>query len=205
MRSINKWISDYNENVSVEKINWIKLNSSELGDFFENNYLDKKTCEYVYDENANSLFPTPLGMTYLNFDNVLDGEKYSFLLGIVNNSIGKKTVVAATIYIDEYFMFEDQEKPVTYISTMEVNSYFRNRGIYKEMCGILIKFINPNQHIITTKQSEMGAQYNVFEILKNNLIYKGFQNNIFIDNHGLINSELHDIICAKQKILKKNN
>ena len=205
MQNINKWISDYIENVNLEKIEWIKLNSSELGDFFECNYLDKETREYVCDENGDGLYPTLLGMTYLNFNNPINNKKYSFLIGVVNNNIEKKTIVAATIYKDDYFMFDDQEKPVTYISTMEVNSYFRNRGIYKEMCEILIEFINPSQHIITTKQSEMGSQYNVFEILKNILMSKGFQNHIFVDNHGLINSELHDIICAKQKVLRKNN
>ena len=95
-------------------------------------------------------------------------------------------------------MFEEQEVPVTYISSMEVNSYFRNRGLYKKMCEVLINFINPNQHIITTKESKLGIKYNTFNILKNTLVSNGFEKSIFEDNNGLINSELHDVVCSKK-------
>lgn len=203
MENINKWCNDYIKNVDLEKIQWIKLNSAELDTFLENNYLDKGVWEYVLDENANSLYPTLLGMNYLNINSPINDKEYSFLLGIIDNNIGKKTIVAATIYLDEHFIFTEQKKPVTYISTMEVNSYFRNRGIYKKMCEVLTSYVNCNQHIVTTKQTEMGAQYNVFKILSNTLASNGFQNYIFEDNYGMINSELHDIICPKQKVLKK--
>ena len=119
----------------------------------------------------------------------------------LHNNIGKKTIVAATIYLDEYVIFTDQEIPVTYISTMEVNSFFRKRGIFKKMCGELINFINPNQHIVTTRQSEMGLMCKTFDTLKSTLISNGFMNSIFEDNNGMIHSELHDIICSKIKVL----
>ena len=203
MKYISKWYNDYIKNIDLEKIEWIKLNSSELDIFLKNNYLDKDVWEYVHDENANKLYPTLLGMNYLNLNNPLNDRDSSFLLGIAENSIGKKTVVAATIYLYEYFIFADQEKPVTYISTIEVNSYFRNKGIYKKMCEVLINYINLNQHIVTTRQTEMGAKCNVFRILKNTLLSNGFQNCIFEDNHDMINSELHNVICSKSKTLKK--
>ncbi len=203
MKYISKWYNDYIKNIDLEKIEWIKLNSSELDIFLKNNYLDKDVWEYVHDENANKLYPTLLGMNYLNLNNPLNDRNSSFLLGIAENSIGKKTVVAATIYLYEYFIFTDQEKPVTYISTIEVNSYFRNKGIYKKMCEVLINYINLNQHIVTTRQTEMGAKCNVFRILKNTLLSNGFQNCIFEDNHDMINSELHNVICSKSKTLKK--
>lgn len=203
MEKANKWISEYIENINLEKIEWIKLNSSELNNFIRENYLDEDTWQYVRDENVNSLYPTLLGMHYLNLDNSINNRAYSFLLGIVDNNIGKKTIVGATIYLDEYFIFTDQESPLTYISTMEVNSYFRNRGIYKKMCEVLIKFVNQNQHIITTMQSEIGLKCHVFEILKKELEKSGFKNYIFEDSYHLINSKLHNIICSKQKVLKK--
>lgn len=203
MEKANKWISEYIENINLEKIEWIKLNSSELNNFIRENYLDEDTWQYVRDENVNSLYPTLLGMHYLNLDNSINNRAYSFLLGIVDNNIGKKTIVGAAIYLDEYFIFTDQESPLTYISTMEVNSYFRNRGIYKKMCEVLIKFVNQNQHIITTMQSEIGLKCHVFEILKEELEKSGFKNYIFEDSYHLINSKLHNIICFKQKVLKK--
>ena len=198
MKKTDKWINDYIKNIDLKKIEWIKLNCDELNYFFEQNYLDKNDWEYVCDEDANNIYPTLLGMSYLNVDNSSNVKDYNFLLGVVNNNINKKTVVCATIYLDEYFMFEEQEVPVTYISSMEVNSYFRNRGLYKKMCEVLINFINPNQHIITTKESKLGIKYNTFNILKNTLVSNGFEKSIFEDNNGLINSELHDVVCSKK-------
>ena len=104
MNNTKKWVKEYTENVDLNKIEWIKLNAEDLKAFFDNNYLDKKTWEYVCDKDANTIYPTILGMNYLNFDNPINNKKYSYLLGIVSNSIGKKTVVAATIYIDKYFI-----------------------------------------------------------------------------------------------------
>lgn len=194
----NRWFSGYIKNLDLEKIEWIKLNCDDLDSFLEQNYLDKNGWEYVYDDGANNIYPILLGMTYLNFNSTINNKSYSFLLGVVNNNINKKTVVCATIYIDEYFMFEEQELPVTYISSMEVNSYFRNRGLYKKMCEVLINFINPNQHIITTKESKLGIKYNTFNILKEILMSNGFEKNIFEDNNGLINSELYEVVCSKK-------
>ena len=203
MENIHRWINNYIKNVNLDEIEWIKFNATELDTFLEDNYLDKEEWEYVHDENANSLYPTLLGMNYLNINSPINDKEYSFLLGIVDNNIGKKTIVAATIYLDEHLIFTDQERPVTYISTMEVNSFFRKRGIFKKMCEILINFVNHNQHIVTTKQTEMGLVCKTFNTLSNTLIYNGFENYIFEDNYGMIHSELHDIVCSKQKVLKK--
>ena len=200
---IKKWINNFIKNVNLEKIEWIKLNATELDAFLENNYLDKDEWEYVHDENANSLYPTLLGMNYLNINSPINDKEYSFLLGIVDNCIGKKTIVAATVYLYEHLIFTDQDRPVTYISTMEVNSYFRNMGIYKKMCEELFKHIKHEQHIVTTRQSDMGLKCHVLSSLKEILISMGFQNSIFEDNDGLIKSELHDVICGKQKVLRK--
>ena len=57
---------------------------------------------------------------------------------------------------------------------------------------------DPNQHIITTKESKLGIKYNTFNILKNTLVSNGFEKSIFEDNNGLINSELHDVVCSKK-------
>lgn len=203
MQNNNKWYNYYIKNVNLDKIEWIKLNSVELGIFLKKNYLDKEIWEYVYDEKANSSYPTILGMNYLNFNSAVNGKKYNFLLGVTLNNIGKKTVVAATIYLDEYFIFSDQEKPVTYISTMEVNSFFRNKGIYKRMCEVLINFINNDQHIVITTPTEMGVKCRVFKILKNTLISNGFHNYICEDNYNTNDSQLHDVICFKSKAFKK--
>ena len=34
-------------------------------------------------------------------------------------------------YNENFFIFTEQKVPITYIATVEVNSYFWNRGLYK--------------------------------------------------------------------------
>ena len=48
--------------------------------FFKKNYLDKELCEYIHDEDLNSIYSTLLGMHYLNLYSPKIEEKYSFLL-----------------------------------------------------------------------------------------------------------------------------
>ena len=86
---------------------------------------------------------------------------------------------------------------------MEVNSFFRKIEIFKKTCKMLINFVNPNQHIVTIKQTEMGLVCKTFDTLSNILMYNGFDNYILEENYGMIYSELHDIVCSKRKVLKK--
>ena len=41
MTNEEKWIKEYIENVDLKNIEWIKLNSTELNEFFKKNYLEK--------------------------------------------------------------------------------------------------------------------------------------------------------------------
>lgn len=125
------------------------------------------------------------------------------MLGVVDNSIDKKTIICSIVYLDRYFIFVKQQEPLTYVSTVEVNSFFRNQGVYKKMCDIFFDFINPNQHILTSRQSEMGKKCKVYEILKKAAIKKSFEKCILEDNYGLSNLELEQMVCYKQKLLKK--
>lgn len=153
--------------------------------------------------NADSLFPTPLGMHYLNFYSPINCEKCSFLLGIIDNNIGKKTIVCSITYFDEYFRFTDQKIPLTYISTIEVNSFFRNQGLCKRICEIFFDFINPNQYILTSELSLMGRECKVYDILIKSAIKKGFEKSISKDTRNLDNSQFRGMICYKSKTLKK--
>ena len=68
MNNLERWINNYIKNINLNEINWINLNANELNNFFTENYLDKEVCAYVMDKNASKLFPTPLGLYYLNFN-----------------------------------------------------------------------------------------------------------------------------------------
>ena len=73
------------------------------------------------------------------------------------------------------------------------------------MCEIFFDFIKPNQHILTSKQSEMGKKYKAYNILKKSAIKKNFKKYILENNYNLDTSKLYEIICSKSKILKKVN
>lgn len=196
-----KWFNNYIYNIDLSKIEWIKLNKDELNNFYEENYFDKSEWCYITNEDE-STFLKPLGLHYLCFDN--GNKDYSFLLGIVKNNIGKKTIVAAMMYLENYCIFSDQKVPLTYISSVETNLFFRNKGIYSKMCEIIIDYINSNQHIIISKESKMGKEYNVVEKMKKSLIENGFEKTIWIDDYLIYgNSNFWDIIELKQKVLKK--
>ena len=191
---IEKWIKEYISDIDLNKIEWLKLNSSELDEFYKENYLDKSVWEYVHGDDVN-IYPCLLGMRYLNLYTPSDGKKYSFFLGVVNNNINKKTIVSDIIYIDKYYFFDNKDKPYTYISTAEVNSYFRRLGLYKLMCSEFIKYINLNQDIITTEETIMGNMCHTFDYLKSILNDNGFNNNV---------EKYDEVIQYKMKNLKKN-
>lgn len=203
LMNIEKWINEYIKNLDLKNIEWIKLNSTELEEFLKKNYFDQELWEYVHDKDANRVFPTLLGMHYLNVYSPVNGKDYSFLLGVIDNSIGKKTIVCSIVYLDEYFIFNDQKEPLTYISTIEVNSFFRNKGLCKKSCEIFLNFIKPNQHILMSGQSEIGKKCKVYESLMKTAVNNGFEKYVLEDNYHLRNSELHEIVCSKSKILKK--
>ena len=88
MTKKEKWIYDYIKDVDLNNIEWIKLNSSELEEFFKNNYYDEIEHEYVSTERDTYRKEMPLGLYCLSFKFI--NNDYSFLLGVVNNRIGKK-------------------------------------------------------------------------------------------------------------------
>lgn len=208
MEKLEKWVNAYIKDLNISNIEWLKLNSKELDEFFRENYLDKELWEYVYDKDAWILNPPPLGMHYINFESPRNGESYSFLLGVVNNNISKKTIVCAMIYIEEYFILVGQEVPVTYISSMEVNSYFWRKGLFKRMCNEAINYINPNQHIIVSEESDMGKMCSTFSIFKNTMYANGFENLIWKNDYSgklLRNEEFRSKVLGKPKIKSKKS
>lgn len=200
MDKYNKWLHDYIDDIDITKIEWIKFTDDELREFYQKNYLDRDIRKYVGNQPNFSYLLNPIGLRYLTFD---CNDEDSFLLGLVNNSIGKKTIVAAMVYSEDCYLFANQKIPLTYISTLEVNSYFWNSGIYKKLCEEVINFINSNQHILITEESSMGKRCKVIKILKETLKKNGFTKTLWIDNFSYYdNLEFQEIVCAKQKTLK---
>ena len=156
--------------------------------------------EYVSTESDTYRKDMPLGLYYLSFKFI--NNDYSFLLGIVNNRIGKKTIVANIMYLENEFLFSGQINPCTYISSVEVNAYFQNQGIYKKMCEAFIQYVDYDQHIVVSRESEMGKKCRVFDTLKTTLITNGFQKKVLNDKY-FNRSELCDEVCEKEHVLQK--
>ena len=83
----NRWVNNYIKNVDLKTIKWIKFSSSEYDKFIQDNYLDKKVWQYVLNKESSG--STLFGMAYLNVNHDFNSRN-SYLLGIVDNNIGKK-------------------------------------------------------------------------------------------------------------------
>lgn len=198
----DRWISDCIDGVDLLNIEWVRFDENELKNFYRENYLDGDTLRYVANEPNVVYFYSPLGLRYLSFN--YNNTNYKFLLGIVKNKVGKKTIVAAMIYLENYYMFEEQKYPLTYIYSLEVNSYFWNNGVYKRLCEAVINFINHDQHIILSTESDMGRKCRVGGIFKEILVRNGFKKTIWMDTFSnYSNPEFYDVVCSKNKVLEK--
>lgn len=181
MDLLKKWEREYINNLDINNIEWIKLDTKGLEKFLLDNYYDSDFSYYVLSDDG--FFGIPIGLNYLSLEYCNSYNKYNFILGVIDNNINKKTIIAAIIYIDKYYLFTEQTLPITYISSVEVNSYFRNKRILTKMTEELINFINPNQDILVSEESELGRRCGVYSKIRSNLFNKGFTNDIWIDNN----------------------
>ena len=182
---------NYIEGIDISNIKYINLTNDELMNFYIDNYYDNKNIIIagIYDDSRNII--NPIGMYYLNFEN-MPGMKY--ILGIVNNNINKKTIVSALVYCDEYKMFSNQKGYITYLSTVETNKYFRNRGLYRDLINNSFKFINPNQNILISEISNMGKKFKVYNSFVQIFSDKGFEMNISNENDNFNRDLYFDLI-----------
>lgn len=187
----DKWLKEYIKNVDISEIEWMHLDSNELKEFYINNYYDDEVNMYVKESNITPI-EIPLGMSYLSFNYINDDFKN--LLGVVPNNIGKKTIVACLMYLDECYLFEEQSNPVTYILSVEVNNHFINKGIFKRLVKEYIKGINSTQHLFVSKQSMLGKDCKVFETIANYAKASSFEKEV-LSNDYMDNDELKEIVC----------
>ena len=71
------------------------------------------------------------------------------------------------------------------------------------MYGAFFEVIRPNQHVLTSMLSDMGKRYNLLEITKQVALEKGFEREIFENNHNLNYTQIYELLCPKQKVLKR--
>ena len=182
---------NYIENIKIENIEYINLTNEELMKFYIDNYYDceSDTLAQIYDDSIG--LNCPIGMYYLNFES-MPGMKY--ILGIVDNNINKKTIISALVYCDEYKMFSNQKKYITYLSTVETNMYFRNMGLYYSLISNSFQFINHNQNILISEISNMGKCCHVYESFIKIFRSKGFLMDISNENNDFDKNSYFEII-----------
>lgn len=170
-----KWYNNYIEDVDFTQVEWKKFNFNELMCFLHRNYYDEEYESFVMvrDESNNFL---PIGMTYLSF-NKLD-EKDEYLLGLVTNNQGLKTIVACMIFKSKCLLEYDSIKPITYIETVEVNKYFQRNGLFTQMIRVLPRFIDNDQNIVITPDESVGKTIGVNDRIKTLLLDNGFEHDI---------------------------
>ena len=93
-----RYYKNYIDGVSIENIEFKKFSYSELQEFLRNNYYDDELKRPVYWRPNG--FVSPFGLQYLDFTSYSDD--LSYLLGIVDNSSGKKTIVFCMEYDNNY-------------------------------------------------------------------------------------------------------
>lgn len=221
MKKMERWIKEYIEGIDISNIEWLDLSYDELSKFFDENYVDKSDWSWVSDTDPNILLKyfgdnfsneterewinamcssmpldAPLGMCYLSFRYMNMNCDNRYLIGVTPNNIGKKTILAAMSYIDKYFLYTDQKKPMTYVSTVETNLYFWHKGLYNRLCEEAINHLNPEQNIKISTESRMGIVCSTAATLERILRKNGFDKYFFVsDPHNFHSQELHDLIC----------
>ena len=122
----DKWYKDYIAGINIRNVEYLNFTNDELLNFYIKNYYDIKTGEFVSSFDDSIEWLSPIGMYFLNFEKMI-GMKY--VLGITDNLINKKTIVSALCYIDDFVLFFEQIKYLTYLSTTETN-FFLGEVVY---------------------------------------------------------------------------
>ena len=192
----NKWYDNYIKDINIDNIEWINLNNKKLNIFYKENYYDNNSNSYIYDKEmyTNSNKYVPIGMYYIEFD-TLPGTKY--LLGICNNNINKKTILACLNYTEDYILFADQKNPITYFSTIETNTYFRGLGLSKKLIYNSYNYIKQNQNILISDLSELGRKTNMLDMTINILNSLDFNMDIRSDTDNFNKEEYHKLVKRK--------
>lgn len=196
----NKWYKDYIAGVNINNTSYLNFTNKELLDFYKKNYYDINTGELVSSFEDSIGWLSPIGMYFLNFENML-GMKY--VLGVADNSINKKTILSALCYIDDYIIFPDQIKYLTYLFTVETNCFFRGKGLYKELINNSFQFIPKKQNILVSELSNLGRKCHVDSVLEKIYRNKGFMMDIRSDTDNFDDKIYYDFLSKKGMTRKK--
>ena len=200
----NILVPEYINDVNLAQIEWINLTGPQLYKLIVENYIieieDKKIFMGNVDETKiNECDSSPLGMKYLSMTNLDKDNINNYLIGIVDNKAGKKTIVAALTYEKESKkIYVNQSVPVTKISVVEVNAFYQKMNILKELCEEFINNVNKNQPIVmilvNSNEQAVNDDLTTYEILRQTALDKSFLNPVFLTDLENDN-ELRSMLC----------
>ena len=189
---IEKWIDEYINGADISKIKWLYLNNYGLSSFFKDNYYDDKLMMYIYDEKKYK----PIGMYYIDYDGF---PGFNYLIGVCPNKVGKYTLLSCLAFVDNYKLFSDQEDYITYLSTIEVNKYFRGMGLAQETIKNLYVHLKPYQNVLTSGLSPMGRQNDMLNKAIKILRECGFKMDIRSDIEDFDLEEYHELVKRRER------
>lgn len=156
-KEFSKYYKDYVNGISINEIEFKRFNYNELFEFLKENYYDDECNKYVYWEPDG--FMAPFGLYYL--DLITSSNDFSYMLGLVDNQKGTKTIVFCLTYDLDYGMID--ENKVGYISTIETNYFFRNKGVLNIALDEMKDLFKNNDVLVVSPESIKGEKVGIFK------------------------------------------
>ena len=187
-RIFDKYYREYIDGVNLDCIEFRTLSYNELQDFFRTYYYDGELDQpvfWVHDGLIN-----PIGMHYLDFSIPYQDNKY--ILGIVDNNKGGKTIVFCMEYDSSYEIPLEEDKLVSYIIFVETNYYFREKGVLKRALEYIRHEFMDYSVLVMTSMSADGSKVKLFDRISN----------LFDDTGALIYENDYIYSLRKKKAIK---
>ncbi len=171
LKKLKKYIKDYIVPLDINKIKYQILTNEELTEFYEENYY----INFKFVEWYNNGYYNPLGMHFLSIN--LPRDMKVFMLTIPNK-INRETIIGSIIYSDNFKT--SLEEQIFLIDTIEINYFYRNKGLLDIMYNEFIKSNNINKDIILTCLSQMGHTCHVDKHLSKMLKKNNIDKNVIL-------------------------
>ena len=154
-----KYYSNYIVDINLDNIKFKTFTYNELMAFLLLNYYDiNNNCVVGWEIDG---FIHPLGMKYLEFS--IPCKDNSYILGLVDNEAGKKTIAFCMEYNDNYETYLEDEEKTVYITFIETNYYFKRKGVLKKAFEYIKKEFIKYSSVILTSMSDEGKEINLFD------------------------------------------
>ena len=173
---LKKWEKEYIEDLNIKDRTYILLNAEDMKKFIDENYYDAEIQRYV-TANSDAML---MGLQYIDYAcKLISGDNARFLICIIDNNKGTKTILSQIIYHENCVkVVQKQLIPVTFLEYLEVNKYFRNLGLSKEILSVFAEIAPEDRMLLTTSESLLGHKYHLFETLKETLNENEFKEDV---------------------------